>query len=359
MHALDHRLHEWLLEPDERRFELAFNAYFSVAFPAVIRYLARISHWEPARLEDLAQEALLRFFDRVGRDRRDAARSVVSALQRLRAPEPGSFHARQVQAWIDEVTRFREATLGFRVRDDATVKVLIQGLADGIPQLQRQGELLLRGVEQSTFCDDVRLVVDSLPQLRVPTNSYLFQIARNLYLDECKKHGRQKRGGAGSPAGHIQSHPVESPDDGDVEGPGDDTLAMRAFAPEFTAIREPAVDPAHEYESEEYFDKFLACLRAPLDDAAEAYRLAAANGSAGAEKRRLESLTVKFTRTMAVISAIGEGHTQEQVAELLGLTRNQVKYIIELVQIDYARFVMATHQTPTAVPNAREQFHAP
>jgi DNA-directed RNA polymerase specialized sigma24 family protein len=280
-------------------------------------------------------------------------------LQRLRAPEPGSFHARQVQAWIDEVTRFREATLGFRVRDEVTVKVLIQGLADGIPQLQRQGELLLRGVELQSFCDDVRLIVDLLPQLRVPTNSYLFQIARNIYLDECKKQVRQKRGGAGVSADHGAPNPLESMDDGSDGDAGDDSLALAAYGVEYTAIREPAVDPTHEYESEEYFDKFLAFLRAPLERAAEAFHLAAANGCGTAEKRKLESLTVKFTRTMAVISAIGEGHSQEQVAEQLGLTRNQVKYIVELVQIAYAQFVMATHQAPTAVSNAREQPHVP
>src|SRR5262245_36836656 len=45
MNALDQRLYAWLTEPDEPRFERAFNGYFSVAFPAVVRYLARLSHW--------------------------------------------------------------------------------------------------------------------------------------------------------------------------------------------------------------------------------------------------------------------------------------------------------------------------
>jgi DNA-directed RNA polymerase specialized sigma24 family protein len=284
---------------------------------------------------------------------------VLSALQRLRPPEPGSFHARQLQAWIGEVTTFRDAALGFRVAaGEAISKAAIEELAGRITQLQRQGEFLVRGELPAAFCDDVRLIVESLPQLRVPTNSYLFQIARNIYLDECKKFGRRKRGGAGTPD-HVLPHPLELPDAGEAGEPEDDSLALRAYAPEQAATREPAVDPTHEYESSEFFDKFLAYLRAPLDRAAEALHLAAANGSAAAERRKLESLTAKFTRTMAVITAIGEGHTQDQVAGQLGLSRNQVKYIIELVQDAYAQFVTAAHQSPAAVSNAREQSHVP
>src|SRR5262249_44148197 len=69
MRSLDHYLYAWLAESDEYRFERSFNDYFAVAFPAIVRYLVRISGWDSARLEDLAQEALLRFFDRVGRGR--------------------------------------------------------------------------------------------------------------------------------------------------------------------------------------------------------------------------------------------------------------------------------------------------
>src|SRR5262245_54217915 len=60
MRSLDSQLYAWLSEPDDARFESAFADYFKVAFPAVVRYLARVSRWDSLRLEDLAQEALLR-----------------------------------------------------------------------------------------------------------------------------------------------------------------------------------------------------------------------------------------------------------------------------------------------------------
>jgi DNA-directed RNA polymerase specialized sigma24 family protein len=372
MNALDHRLHAWLVEPDERRFELAFNAYFAVAFPAVVRYLARISHWDSLRLEDLAQEALLRFFDRVGRARREASRCVVSALARLRPLRLGPFHERQVQAWVAEVSRFAEQAMGFRtLPGEIESKAAIQELLDRIALLQRQGEQLLRGVQQDpgaeSFGSDVGLVVSSLPTLRVPTNSYLFQIARSIYLDECKKHGRLKRGGVAlelrqdgdATAASPHPHPLESLDAANDFASGSDDTLLNAQATRSMAPREPAVDPTQDYEREDFFGKFHQYLRAPLERAAEAYRDASATGSAVAERRKLESLTSKFTRTVSVIAAIGEGHTQEQVAEQLGLSRNQVKYILELVQEAYAQFVTKTTGSPPAPPAQREQSHVP
>jgi DNA-directed RNA polymerase specialized sigma24 family protein len=361
MNALDHRLHAWLVEPDDRRFELAFNAYFAVAFPAVVRYLARVSRWEPARLEDLAQEALLRFFDRVGRARRDASRTIVRALADLRSPGLGPFHERQLRAWIDDVAEFAEAAIRFRIRrDEDESKAAVQELLERIAPLQRQGQQLVNAALQAperqlpdveAFRGALSLVIDRLPQLRIPTNSYLFQIARSVYLDECKKQGRQKRGGAApEPLDDVLAM---------VEEGQDDSLPLPVNTTGLAVPREPTVDPAAEYESEEFFRKFQEYLRAPLDQAAEAYERAAAEGSAAPERRKLESLTKKYTRTVSVIAGIGEGHTQEQIAEQLDLSRNQVKYIIELVQEAYARFASNSAGLSPASPTEREQSYVP
>jgi hypothetical protein len=42
---------------------------------------------------------------------------------------------------------------------------------------------------------------------------------------------------------------------------------------------------------------------------------------------------------MEILALIGEGHTQVEVAQLLRLSRNQVKYVVESVQHTYASFV--------------------
>jgi DNA-binding NarL/FixJ family response regulator len=116
----------------------------------------------------------------------------------------------------------------------------------------------------------------------------------------------------------------------------------------------PFVDPTAQYENDDLFEKFYAYLRRPVDDAVEVLHNAQRQGSAAAERRKVESLTQKFSRTMSVLSVMGEGYTQEQTAERLSLSRNQVKYIIELVQEAYAQFTAETavHAHATAVSGA-------
>jgi FixJ family two-component response regulator len=98
------------------------------------------------------------------------------------------------------------------------------------------------------------------------------------------------------------------------------------------------VDEAQRYEDEQFMERFYDYLREPVDRAMAAYEAARTKASGAAERRRLESLTQKFSRTVAVLSALGEGYTQEQTAQRLGISRNQVKYVVELIQEALARF---------------------
>jgi DNA-directed RNA polymerase specialized sigma24 family protein len=423
MTTLDQRLYAWLLESDERRFELAFKAYFEVAFPSVLRHLARLSRWDPAHLEELTQDALLRFFDKVGRRRREASESVSVSLSQIRPLNFGVFHERQVTNWTRDVGLFRESAMGFRPpqADDTQWRTAIRVLADRIPALQGQGRHLLHSVHLAlnwTFDDPVpaaageiadpnpdqwddvqgivtceiceelveemrtnsartaaaerdhpgagpfvqgtSLIVRALPHLRVPTNGYLFEIAGTIYLDECKKRGRRKRGGEVATAAaectdDASSHPIErlaeetfAADDGEERF---DEANPARTADGITGSNAASVDPASQIESEDLFEKFYEYLRRPLDDAVEAFHIAQSGGRAAAERRKVDSLTEKFSRTMSVLSVMGEGYTQEQTAERLGLSRNQIKYIIELVQDSYAQFTAqaARHATQAAV----------
>ena len=422
MTTLDQRLYAWLLESNERRFELAFAAYFEVAFPSVLRHLARLSRWDPVHLEELAQDALLRFFDKVGRNRREASESVKASSSQIRPLNFGAFHERQVSSWTREVESFRESAMGFRPpqADDTLWKAAIRALADKIPALQGQGRHLLHSVHQAlhwtiddpvsataaptdasnpdqwdddqgiAFCkncvqlvEEMRtitaraaaaerdhpgmtpfthgssVIIRLLPHLRVPTNGYLFDIAGTIYLDECKKRGRQKRGGTGATAGaecadDASSHPIERfalesfvADDGEERF--DEAVPART-ANGISGANTPSVDPTSQYENEDLFEKFYDYLRRPLDDAIETLHIAQRAGRAVAERRKVDSLTEKFSKTMSVLSVMGEGYTQEQTAERLGLSRNQVKYIIELVQESYAQFTAqaARHATQAA-----------
>jgi DNA-directed RNA polymerase specialized sigma24 family protein len=446
--SLDRRLYAWLGESDDGKFERAFNAYFSIAFPAVIRHLMRISRWDPIELEEVAQDALHRFFDRLGRGRREASQSVELALRRVRPLRFGLFHERQVNNWTSDVASFRNAAMGFRLAeiDDASEacwKESIRAIADRIPVLRQQGCHILytvrleinwgsmdelpaeslradaedrsdpdidemvdtearasyaaakafaNGIVAETaahsfraqtavekhprlvqFVDGAFVIVGAIPRLRVPTNGYLFEIAMTIYLDECKKRGRKKRGGGGSHPSESSAtsenvdrdsqHPLEmltleteATFDGEeyFEGAASSTARDKSVS----AFATPAVDPTPQYENEDLFAKFYEYLRKPIADATQAYENAVGTARAQAERQKLESLTKKFTRTTAVLSLMGEGYTQEQIAEQLALSRNQVKYIVESVQEAYARFAADSVQYSTRASRLREESNA-
>jgi DNA-directed RNA polymerase specialized sigma24 family protein len=349
---LDEMLYAWLTEPDDRKFDRAFEEYHDEAFAGLVRYLARRSSSPALDFEQIAADALLRFFFRVGRERREASDLISNALTQIHPLDLGSFHVREVRCWTAEVGSFRETSMTFKVTQQEGRRnwmAEIQALAEKIPPLQRQGGHVLESVraaispayegaahERATlFVEFTVTIVESLPLLRVPTNGYLFDIAQSLYLDECKSRVRLKRGGpdTGHPLTRIE------PDDEESSNEYSDQIAAAPMQIVFASdLADAAVDPESDLAGEDFCEKFYAYLRRPLDLAEEAYRIAAANGPAKAERKRMDSLGSKLDRVIGVLTMRIEGHTQEDIAQVLDLSRNQVKYIAGLVQDAYEQF---------------------
>jgi DNA-directed RNA polymerase specialized sigma24 family protein len=393
MTTLDNRLYAWLMETDEQRFDLAFNAYFSVAYPAVIRRMSRLSNWDLPQLEELAQDTLLKFFDRVGRGRRESSEIIKNALAAMRPLDLGSFHQRRCEEWWVAVASYRADAMNFRLPPmtdlgraeyDEEWKAAIRALAEKIAPLQRQGWHLIDAVRSELvrgkvvelpeidgagdhvhaqrwvaevlemrayavpgenripgviqFVESTFLVIGAIPRLRVPTNGYLFEIAMTLYLDESRRRSRQKRGG-GSAICYSDSQPIDLVTvDPDSHGLGDDPVPRRFDISDANGMNAWYSDPMRHLEDEQFLEMFYGFLRAPLDEAIDAYDKARSRGRAVVERRKLDSLNEKFSRIIDVLSLMGEGYSQDQIAARLGISRNQVKYTIEVVQDAHARF---------------------
>jgi hypothetical protein len=394
--ALDDRLYGWLHEPDERRFSAAFTAYYALACPAVLRRLRRLSPWDLADLEEIAQDALIKFFERAGRGRREAAASIWSLLPRLRPLALGDLHSRRVSRWSSDVHRFRSTVMAFRpvateVGTSAAWKTEIRLHADSIAPLQQGGWLLIEEVrhhlgegnggsaaddagqgkliqfatelssdtEQARraethlpgcpiFVGSVHSINVRLPLLRIPTNGLLFEIALKLYLDESRKRGRLKRGGSavfeasrsdetGPTVGAVAVDDLyEGPAlSRDIEGfsQADSTRGRVESARGVDVTGEQ--DETERLEQHDLLEKFYAYLRAPVDRASER----CTREPSAATERRVAKMTRKFDLMMEILALIGEAYTQVEVAELLGLSRNQVKYVVESVQQAYVQFV--------------------
>jgi DNA-directed RNA polymerase specialized sigma24 family protein len=221
------------------------------------------------------------------------------------------------------------------------------------------------------FVHYVVIVIRGVARLRVPTNGYLFEIAMSLYLDDYRKRRRQKRGGSDYPSPHDAvadsdaercEHPLERLADQDLDEENYPDLAAMQGSPGAQprlSAECASIDPTRTLEDEEYFERFYAYLRAPVDAAELAFEAARRRGGALAEQRKRDSLAQKFSRTMAVLTAIGEGYTQEQAAERLQLSRNKVKYVIETLQEAYAQFAARSAGVPHPLPTGGVPSHAP
>ena len=363
---LDELLYAWLAEPDDRKFDRAFEKYHDEAFAGLVRYLARCSSSLGLDFEQIAADALLRFFSRVGRERREASDLISYALTQIHPLDLGSFHVREVRCWTAEVGAFRETSMTFKVTQQEERRnwmAEIQALAEKIPPLQRQGGHVLESVRAAIspahdgttlFVEFTVTIVESLPLLRVPTNGYLFDIAQSLYLDECKSRGRLKR--RGPDTGHPLTR-INLDDEESSNGFPDQVAAAPMQMVFASDLADAAVDPESDLAGEDFCEKFYAYLRRPLDLAEEAYRIAATNGPAKAERKRMDSLGSKLDRVIGVLTMRIEGHTQEDIAQVLDLSRNQVKYIAELVQEAYEQFSAVCTRSLVRSPAAGANSH--
>jgi hypothetical protein len=141
----------------------------------------------------------------------------------------------------------------------------------------------------------------------------------------------------------FRTRPIEAvPDDAQVEP--DEGAWLNAAATLEQHCDRPAemlpftIDPVTRYESEDLLERFYEYLRRPVAQAVRSLEEALARGPALPQQRSLERIVRKFSRTMAVLALIGEGYTQEEVARQVGLSRNQVKYVVESIKERYARF---------------------
>lgn len=398
---LDFLLYAWLSEPDERRAELLFTRYFRAAFPRVCRFVHSLGA-DAAMAQDISQQALIKLFVAVGTGRRSAEGRLREALLDLKPLDLGTLHRRLVQAWREQVGRFADAAARFCISpseppgEQASWEATRDEINGRTEPLRRQGMHLLRDVRERLapalqtlivaeppvtpdregrpeeagqdspdeetlrhvtlllqyavgrdrsqvdaalgctgavgFFTHTRTVFESLPSLAVPSNGLLYTIAKRQLLD-----GLRSRWSSRVPltpavedeaaGGILDEWALE---DG---SPGEHPLAQDSFA------SEPAdLDDSGSVESR--YRAFLELLRAPLTRAEHALAAAASEGKGRIEHGRVESLRRKYERLVAVLSALHESPqpSEEEIARRLGLSRNQVKYVIERVREEFNHF---------------------
>lgn len=426
MKTLDALLSRWVGEADDSRADTAFQAYYSTAFPSLARHVQHRTGWDLASAEDIAQEALLRFFERAGRGRREAVALVRSTATDLPASAHDAPHPQRTVRWAGDVSAFAGSVNGFRLSSETQWRTAAADIWSQIVSLQKAGLCLIDEAARNLpwspdvgrantadgppvfpvdvqntasadlnereisglagrlarahslntsraaiaeecrpgigrFAQTVLTIVETLPRLRLPTNSYLFEIATTLFLDEIKRQRRRKRGGVRERVSvaevgtcgirDLADHPVEllsNEPQADL-GDGirlDQHLTSEGGSHAAASMLSRDVDPVVRYESEQFLLRFYEYLRAPVARAVRALEEARGTAQAFSEQYRLERVSRKFSRMMTVLSMMGEGYTQEETARRAGMSRNQVKYVLESVKEAYVRFAAEKPRLP-------------
>jgi len=395
---LDILLHVWLSETDESRAAQAFTQYFRVAFSEVCRYV-RSLRADDATAQDISQQALVKLFKQLGTKRREADARLRAALSALRPLDFGALHIERVHAWREQASTFRASAVAFRssdgqqareeinsrvsplcreggyllsevrVRVDSTLGRLIrpESAQHHAPRGHQDSDRVNDAVEQETavftakllgysagrdidcvdaaigcpgavgFVTRTKTVCEDLPTVAIPSNGLLYTIARRLYLNSL----RSKSASLPMFAVAVADEP-ETPgvlDEWDIDQPLDDPQPIRDMRA--VAGQEQHSDEGDEdRDLESRYRAFLEFLRAPLTRAEGALAAAASPGIARAQQAKVDSLMRKYERLTAVLRALHESPqpSEEEIALRHGLTRNQVKYLIERVRSEFNHF---------------------
>jgi DNA-directed RNA polymerase specialized sigma24 family protein len=341
---LDVLLYAWLAESDEAKADQRFSRYFRAAFPILCRYL-RSLRAEPSMAEDIAQQALIKFFGHLGIERRRANERVREASAELRPLSLTDLHARRIERWKRQVGSFRDAAIGFGMAcetEPGSWKELREEINGRVDPLRREGLHLLDAVNSCsgaiTLASAISAICESLPQLAIPSNALVYTIAKRQFVDHLRKRRPEAaRDTEELVADRYDDDVLEELDLDSAEPFEEESVEVSCAAEE---RGDSQTDTAQQGTVELRYRTFLEFLRGPLTRAEGALATATTRGRARTEQLRVWSLRAKFERLMAVLGALRETPqpNEEEIARRLGLTRNQVKYAIERIREEFHHF---------------------
>ncbi len=181
------------------------------------------------------------------------------------------------------------------------------------------------------FLRNTSTVCNCLPRLAIPSNGLLYTIAKRQLLDRLRASKHQSV----QPVEHL----ADSTDDG-VLGVLDSTGGREEIGQDGSTWASAEDSDSLETEVEARYRAFVEFLRAPLIRAEGALAAAATKGKAKAEQARVDSLRAKYDRLLSVLAALQEEPppTEEQIARREGLSRNQVKYVVDRIREEFNHF---------------------
>ena len=341
---LDLLLYAWLAESDDAKAEQQFSRYFRAAFPIVCRYL-RSLRTESSIAEDIAQQALIKFFGHLGIERRRANERLREASAELRPLSLTDLHAHRIERWKGRLVSFRDAAIRFGMAcesEPGSWRALREEINGHVDPLRQEGLHLLHTSIScsgaSPLARAIGTICESLPQLAIPSNALLYTIAKRQLVDHLRKRRPQLAHETGEPV--ADGYEDDALEELDLDGARPFEGESVEFSCEAKECGDSRTDSAGQGSVEFRYRAFLEFLRGPLTRAEGALATPTTRGRGRSQQLRVWSLRAKFDRLMAVLGALRETPqpNEEEIARRLGLTRNQVKYAIERIREEFHHF---------------------
>jgi DNA-directed RNA polymerase specialized sigma24 family protein len=187
------------------------------------------------------------------------------------------------------------------------------------------------------FVNRTHAVCEDLPTIAIPSNGLLYTIARRLFLNSLRSKSAGQAVFAVALADEAETPGILT--EWDIDHPLDALQPVQAMSA-VTGPEHHSDESDEERDIESRYRAFLEYLRAPLTRAEAALAIAASPGSARAQQAKVDSLRRKYERLTAVLRALHDSPqpSEEQIAQKHGLSRNQVKYLIERVRDEFSHF---------------------
>jgi DNA-directed RNA polymerase specialized sigma24 family protein len=269
---------------------------------------------------------------------REVREQVAPALRALIGPELAESNVRQDRSGA--VAPQPEGNLGGGPADavQAQVAWFVAALlryAAGRDSAEVDGALGCAGAVG--FVSRASTICETMPALAIPSNGLLYTIAKRLFLDSLRRKSSNPVESTDAPIDRFGSSVLDEWDDG---FPGESHHAPDADAQTNPSVSDSAGCGYGEGTVERRYQMFLDFLRLPLTRAEGALAEAASRGTGKAEQKRVDSLRRKYARLVAVLAALHESPqpSEEEIARRQGITRNQVKYVIERVREEFSYF---------------------
>jgi DNA-directed RNA polymerase specialized sigma24 family protein len=331
---LDFLLYNWLSEKDDRLAELKFNMYYIQAFRQLSRYIYSLGPNPVADAEDIAQHALLKFFTRVGRQRHGATEAIRNSLRALEAMGLESQQNRFLKGWHSQVSQAFRHAVEFRVQEDDedSWKAVQKATNEQLRSVLQKGKYLLASLEISAsdgdtkarkWLEHMQAICANLSLISLPTNGLLFTISKRRHIDSWRSKNPSLRMNDLT-FSEVKSHDREISED---EEESENSLDPSSYN------QHEAQEEVEGSISSEGNDLYLAFVRylqgySFLPGASES----GGGSSLGPGKSK--------ERLVLVLQALNEDPqpTEIEIAQRMGLSRNQVKYAIERIREEFSRF---------------------